>query len=136
MRKNESVDRRWRGVRIPSLYTVILRATEPDEDRTALAEEAWQALKAGKVWREHEAIFSEDADPQIRGYRKVRLSDWFILSDEGEVEGPFPTRKLCLSKLRVNKSSRGGTGVWLTPGFTVFTREHAPDVGLTRQELP
>ena len=135
MRKNESIDKRWRNVRIPSLYTVILRATDPEEDRTALAEEAWQALKAGKVWREHEAIFSDDRDPQIRGYRKVRLNDWFLLGDDGSVEGPFPTKKLVLHKLRVKTSTKAGYGIYLVPGWTIFTREVAADVGLTRREL-
>ena len=138
MRKNESVDRRWKGVRIPSMYRVCRLAARGDETPEQLAPEAWQALKAGRVWREYEAVFSDHQDPQILGFRKVRMGDWFILGDDGDIAGPFPTRRLCLRKLRVTRCSRTDAcapGIYLVPGYTLFTRQYAPDVGLNRQEL-
>ena len=134
-RKNESVDRRWRGVRVASLHTVLLRATDPEEDRDALAAEAWAVLKAGKVWREYEAVFGSCDDPQIHGYRKVNSKAWFLLGDDGVVEGPFPTRRLVLSKLRVKSCTKGPPGVYMTPGYTLFTRDAAESVGLNRRDL-
>jgi hypothetical protein len=118
------------------MWNVVLRAQQDGEDATALYEEARHVLTAGKVWREHEAVWHPRCD-QIVGYRKVNNKDWFIMSDEGGLEGPFPTRKLCLSKLREKSCSRGGPpGVYLVPGHTLFTRDAAEEVGMQRSDLP
>ena len=134
-------DPRWRGVAVPSLHSVVLRVLQDGENFDDTSARAWAALKSGQVWREYEAVMHPNKAGQIIGYRRVNNKAWFILSDDGGLDGPFPSKKLCLSKLRTKTSNKVGSGIYLATDsegmeHTLFTRDMAPEVGLQVSELP
>jgi hypothetical protein len=79
------------------------------------------------------AVFHPKWD-QIVGYVRLNPSDWYRLSDAGEVEGPFDMKR----RAWPGKCRKVGPGVYVAAeaGWTVFTRANAPEVGLNPEELP
>lgn len=121
-----------------SLWSVVTHATDPDEDRQAKYREAWQAMVSEGRWGEYIMQYHtlQSGHRLHVGYRYANPKDWFTL-EEGEIDGPFPSKKLILHKHRVKASKTLGTGQYqVTNTVVAFTRDQAEAVGLQQEELP
>lgn len=89
-------------------------------------EEAFEAMaRPPHRWGEWVAVFHPRFEGQIVGYTRLRPTDWFCVPEGGSienVEGPFPTKKLILSKLRQTTSEKVRTSVYRAAGHLIFTR--------------
>lgn len=122
-----------------SLWQVVVHATNGDttkKERLALCDvegEAYLAMVRTGRWGDYRMV--RNAKGQHIGYRFASQKDWFVIPEAGTVEqadGPFRTKKLILSRLRVKTSRKRAPGIYDVPsktnehpGFTLFTRDQA-----------
>ena len=118
-----------------SLWAVVTHASEPDEDRFRLMLEAHQAFVVFQRWRAYRMVFSPVKRYHV-GFSYANPKDWFLLSDDGVVAGPFDSKKIILRKLQAKRSSIVRAGVYTYDGWTMFTRDCAVHVGLDEEVLP
>ena len=125
-----------------SLWAVVIHATDTEADRYAAYEEAGRSMiEHGRWGPYHMQYHTLESGHRLHvGYRYANPKDWMLLSDAGEIDGPFPSKKLILHKLRVKASTTVQAGVYLAKAedqeYTIFTRDEAATVGLTQEELP
>jgi len=119
----------------PSLYRVVTDARPvgiSDENCNALYDEAVLAMVAEGCWTgpngvTYEALFHSSFDDMIVGYRKLREKDWFTERD-GEVAGPFRTKRLCIRNAGAKRSEIVRAGHYIANGTNIFTRDMAEQV--------
>lgn len=111
-----------------NLWKVVCRET-PDEPgrRSKAYKTATRAIVRDGKWKSWEVVRRPSG--QVIGYRKLREGDWFIRDDEtGAVQGPFATKKLCLSIVREQTGTKISPGVYTAGGSTIFTRAQSKAV--------
>jgi len=128
------VDRRA-GARFHSLWQVVVHATTAESDRWKAYAAAQKAMIKHGKWRGYGMVFSPVKRQHV-GYRFANPKDWFLLLDDGAVDGPFQTKASILRRLQLKKSKVAGNGIYTVPGATLFTRDAAPGVGLKESDLP
>lgn len=137
MRPNEIVDP-YALPRFGSLWQVVIHASEPDADRHALYAEAHAAMLATGQWGPYRMVHhSLKSGYRIHtGYRYARPTDWFTTTREGEVEGPYPSKRIILHKHRVKTAQKQASGIYKIDGYLLFTRANAQTLGINPEELP
>ena len=128
MNSRETIDRRWRGVELPSLWRVVVR--EVGEDRAhATMPEAERAMVKHLRWRDWRAV---RIGAQVTGYRRAKPKAWFFCPEAGrteDCEGPFRSKNIIKSRLRIRSTQKRSAGIYDadTPDgvFVVFTRDRA-----------
>lgn len=67
---------------------------------------------------------------QIIGWRILNPKEWFARRPDGEVSGPYPTKKRAMRTFRVGSTSRLDTGHYAGEDVEFFTRAKAKDLGV------
>ena len=119
----------------PSLWKVVVHATDDGEDRHAVYEVAHAAMLADHRWGPYRMLFNEDRGHHV-GYYYANPKDWFILSDTGSIDGPFPTLRRCKRKLGAPRVKQMRAGVYCYKSWTLFTRDNAPAMDIHERRLP
>lgn len=127
------------------LYTVVVACTSPDEDRSAIYDQAQDSVLRDRKWRDYVAVMHPNGKGQIIGYRRLNPKDWFRMSSDGEVTGPYHTLRIVQRALNADHYTRTPfKGVYLIKAtghyggrvFLAFTRDAAPDLALNPEGLP
>ncbi len=120
-----------------SLTEVVAHASSPTQDREKLYGQASKAMIKDGRWRGYIMQYSPRLHLHV-GYRFANPKHWFLKASTGfiVVEGPFRSKKSILSRLRVKTSTQVSAGVYSAQGYTIFTRDHAADVGVDEETLP
>lgn len=130
-------------VPFPTMWKVVVHATPGDlteKERLAVYNKASDAFAKDGRWNGYVTMFRElRSGLKIPvGYRWANPKDWFLRREaEGEVEGPFQTKKLILANLRAKSASKTDSpGVYKVGDAVLFTRDRAAAVGLNPEVLP
>lgn len=119
----------------PSLWKVVVHATEEGTDRMKAYYGAAKAMVRDHQWGAYRMVFSPIKGLHV-GYRYANPRDWFTLTG-AEVDGPFSSKRTILRKHKVKSSKTLGTGRYqVTPEIIAFTRDQAEVLGLNPEVLP
>jgi hypothetical protein len=121
-----------------SLWQVVVHATEQGVDRFKVYAEAAKAMIADHQWRAYRMLFAQTGSGYRYhvGYRYANPRDWFILPKDGEVNGPFRSKKLCLRVVRAKSATKVDSGVYAVGDTMIFTRAQAGAVNIKQEVLP
>lgn len=129
----KTADPRWDRVELPSLYKVLVRV-HGEEEALANYERATKQILAHGQYEQWVAVRNGS---QITGYRRINPKDWFTFGlEDGEIHGPFQTKRHALHKLGLKKAKSLGPGQYETPAHYVFTRDRAGALRIDPEELP
>lgn len=148
-RRGNTIEDIYSAAQFGSLWKVVVHATEakPGEDEEELLQrrldllhgEAAQSMMLTGKWRGYRKQYSPKKRLHV-GFRFANPKDWFILTAEGEVEGPFQSKNIIKSKLRVKRTTYIAAGIYTAHAedtdYTLFTRDRAADVDQNEEELP